>query len=90
MYSEVRTFLREKQAVTIVYLSITTVGNKTITLSQTHNIYTKKSSTSQFIPVLVFFLFFLNFFTLKWLKLVKWLCISIYNLNVDISESCEL
>ena len=49
VYSEVRTFMDKNPAVTNPYRSITTLGNKTISLTGNHPLYARKSSTEKFI-----------------------------------------
>ena len=47
-YSEVTAFLQKQQDMAAMYLSITTLSNKTITLSESHLIYTRKNSRDKF------------------------------------------
>ena len=50
-YSKVVTFLNQQQTVTIDYKSIGTALNKTITLSGSHLIFSRKSVTEDFNPM---------------------------------------
>ena len=50
IYSEVRTVLHRTPDAITVYKSITTEGNKTISLSGNHLIYTRESHNEKFNP----------------------------------------
>ena len=53
-YSEVRTVMHKKPDVISMYKSITTDGNKTISLSENHFIYTRTNHNEEFIAKYVY------------------------------------
>ena len=50
-YTEVRTFLEKKHNAVMEYLSITTVCNKTLTISPNHLPYARKGGSDEFNPM---------------------------------------
>ena len=50
-YSTVRVFLKKRSFVTNVYKSFLTSGNRTITLSGNHLIYSRKTTMEKFYPM---------------------------------------
>ena len=51
MYSEVKTFMKNQPNVIDTYLEISTLENRTVSLSSDHLIYTRKSNDDKFYPV---------------------------------------
>ena len=51
IYSEVITFLHKAPEMIVKYMSVTTLSNETLTLSQNHLIYTKKYYNDNFHPM---------------------------------------
>ena len=51
IFSEVKAFLKKQPHVIGTYKSITTSGNKTITLSPNHLIYARKMDTEKYLPM---------------------------------------
>ena len=50
-YSKVTAFLKKWPSMISMYKSITTLGNKTISISGNHLIYTKKDKNDKFNPM---------------------------------------
>ena len=50
-FSKVRSFLEKKDSVNMMYMTVKTSCNKTISLSGNHLIYVKQISTDQFKPM---------------------------------------
>ena len=50
-YGEVTAFMKNQQTVTAIYKSITTAGNRTISLSGSHLIYAKRHAADKFNPM---------------------------------------
>ena len=51
IYSEVRTFLERQPSIITKYKSITTFGNKTLTLTGNRLVYARRNSGDQFNPM---------------------------------------
>ena len=51
MYSEVRTFLEKQTDIILMFKSITTYGDKTLTLTGNHLVYERKSCNDKFSPM---------------------------------------